>query len=246
MTLNLNYLFHYTFPQLLEAVETIIDEQGKIWAGDARKYDMLQPGYQTALWKAWQQSFKTRKEVPAEAMNYFQETKHLSRPPKKGDRNILQTSPIEPNLIQKPKFSWSHSAVSDFDTCPYQYAHKRIYKTVPYEETEATIWGTRVHKAAEDYVNGEPVVDEEAFLPVAPYAGLFLKKKEAGATVLCEYEMGLTEDWKAVGFKQGCGRVISDVLIIEDEKCFVADFKSGKRRDKNGKPKLISKQPPTP
>ena len=130
--------------------------------------------------------------------------------------------------------------MSDFDTCPYQYAHKRIYKTIPYEETEATIWGTRVHKAAEDAVNGLPVTDEEAFLPVAPYVALFQKQKAAGATVLCEYEMGLTEDWKACGFKEGCGRIISDVLIVNGEKCGVYDYKSGSRRDKKGNPKTIS------
>ena len=237
----ISYLFHYTFPELLTARETINDEQGLIWAGDVRKYDMQQPGYDVRLWKAWQQSFKTRKEIPPKAMAYFQETKHLTRPPKAGDRNIMQNGPINEELIPAIKpFSWSHSAISDFDTCPYQYAHKRIYKTIPYEETEATIWGTRVHKVAEDAVNGEPVVDEEAFSIVAPYVDLFLKKKAAGATVLVEHQMGLTEDWKACGFKEGCGRIISDVLVIDGNKVGVFDYKTGKRRDKQGNPKTIS------
>lgn len=240
----INYLFHYTFPELLKVQETINDEQGIIWAGDVRKYDMKQPGYDVRLWRAWQQSFKTRKEIPPKAMAYFQETKHLSRPPKEGDIGLDSKQPLEEVIItQEPTikpFSWSHSAISDFDTCPYQYAHKRIYKTIPYEETEATIWGTRVHKVAEDLLNGVEVNDPEAEVLVRPYVNIFLGKKAAGATVLTEYQMGLTEDWKACGFKEGCGRIISDVLIVDGDKCFVADYKTGKRRDKNGNPKTIS------
>jgi hypothetical protein len=50
------------------------------------------------------------------------------------------------NAKGKP-FSWSFSAVNDFDTCPYQYAAKRYHCTVQFEDTPATIWGTRVHDA---------------------------------------------------------------------------------------------------
>lgn len=238
----INYLFHYTFPELLQARETVNDEHGLIWAGDVRKYDMQQPGYDVRLWKAWQQSFKTRKEVPPKAMAYFQETKHLTRPPKEGDKNILQNGPISEALIVKDEvikpFSWSHSAISDFDTCPYQYAHKRIYKTIPYEETEATIWGTRVHKVAEDLLNGVEVNDPEAEALVRPYVNSILASRPDFLGV--ELQMGLTEDWKACGFKEGYGRIISDVFIKKGNKITVLDWKTGKRRDKKGNPKTIS------
>lgn len=235
----INYLFHYTFPELLKAQETVSDEQGLIWAGDARKYDMKQPGYDLRLWRAWQQSFKTRKEIPPKAMAYFQETKHLSRPPKEGDIGLDSKQPLE--VIQEPTikpFSWSHSAISDFDTCPYQYAHKRIYKTIPYEETEATIWGTRVHKVAEDLLNGKEVNDPEAEVLVKPYVNSILASQPDFLGV--ELQLGLTEDWKPCGFKEGCGRIISDVFIKKGNKVTVLDWKTGKRRDKHGNPKTIS------
>lgn len=136
------------------------------------------------------------------------------------------------------KFTWSHSAISDFDTCPMQYAHKRFYKTVQHQDTEATIWGTRVHKVAEDILNGLPVNDPEAEILVRHYTDLFLK---VGGELGVEKKMALTEDWKPCDFfsDEACGRVISDVLIVKDDVVHVFDYKSGKRRDKHGKLKSI-------
>ena len=234
---RLHFLYQYTFAELLETQDTVIDEQGHVWAGPTRKYDMNE----VSLWKAWQQSFKTRKPIPKDAMANFQNTKHLSRPPKEGDVGLDTKAPIKIEVPKAKQFTWSHSALGDFDTCPYQYAAKRVYKTAPYEETEATIWGTRVHKVAEDLVNGVAVNDPEVEKLVKPYTDLFLKQKET-AEVLTEHKMGLTEGWKPCDFMAPdvCGRVISDVLVLRGDEAFVYDYKGGKRRDKNGNLKTIS------
>jgi hypothetical protein len=46
-----------------------------------------------------------------------------------------------------------------FETCPKQYYHVNVLKQFPFEETEATRYGTEFHKAAEDFMrDGTPLM----------------------------------------------------------------------------------------
>lgn len=58
----------------------------------------------------------------------------------------------------KMKIQWSYSKLKTFDTCPRKYQAEYVTKEVVFTETEATRYGTALHKAAENYVskNVEP------------------------------------------------------------------------------------------
>ncbi len=127
-------------------------------------------------------------------------------------------------------FSWSYSATTDYDTCPFQYAARRFYCTMPFVETEPIIWGNRVHKAAENMLKCIPVTDEEAYAPVKPYVETMLR---SGLAVTAELEIALTEDLKPASWfsKAAWLRMKIDVVLQSYDRTAVNmfDWKTGKR-----------------
>lgn len=53
---------------------------------------------------------------------------------------------------------WSYSALTAFETCPKRFQLTRVTKKVFEPQTEATLWGNKVHKALELFAkNGSPL-----------------------------------------------------------------------------------------
>ena len=237
------YLYQYTFPELLETEDNVIDWTGILWAGKQRRgLNAPQP---VDLWKMWQKDVQRAAGrtgvVEQRVMDYFQATKWFSRPPKKGEE-VEMTKGLNPTLAAKvteavvattPPFSWSFSQLSQFETCPFQWAEERYYHNVPRQETEATIWGTRVHKAFEDYVNsdGDIVPPLDDFMGGLKYAQALVAAKQKGAEVLCEFQMSLDRRLTPVGWKGAWARGVADVVIIKDGVCRIWDWKTGRKKD---------------
>ena len=57
--------------------------------------------------------------------------------------------------------SWSFSSLKAFQNCPKQYYHTKVLKQHPVEETEAIRYGSRFHKAAEEYIRDGVMVPSE-------------------------------------------------------------------------------------
>ena len=53
------------------------------------------------------------------------------------------------NNTQVKKFTWSYSSISQFKQCPKKYYHIKVLKDIKETETEAILYGKRVHKSAE-------------------------------------------------------------------------------------------------
>lgn len=122
--------------------------------------------------------------------------------------------------------AWSFSRMKGFETCPKQYYHVNVLKQFPFQETEATRYGTEFHKAAEDFMrDGTPIPERFAFAKPALDA-LAAKPGERH----CELKMGLRQDLTPCGFfdKDVWFRGIVDLLIIDGEKAFIVDYKTGK------------------
>lgn len=125
--------------------------------------------------------------------------------------------------------AWSYSSLKKFKTCPRQYAEVKIYKN--FEEpafTEATLYGSSFHEAAEHYVrDGTPL--PEAFAYVKHHLDTL---RAIPGEKMCEFEMGLTKELTPCGFKDEnvwC-RGIADLLIVNREKgtARIVDYKTGK------------------
>ena len=125
--------------------------------------------------------------------------------------------------------AWSYSSLKLFETCPRKYQAERVTKEVPYQETEATIYGTELHKAAEDFIrDGTPVPERFAF--VRPY----LDKLAAYPGIKhCEMKLGVK---KTNGRLVACDffdpevwfRGVADLVILNGDRAWITDYKTGK------------------
>ena len=51
--------------------------------------------------------------------------------------------------------AWSYSRMKTFETCPKQFYHVNVLKEFPFQETDATRYGTEFHKAAEEFMRDD-------------------------------------------------------------------------------------------
>jgi hypothetical protein len=127
--------------------------------------------------------------------------------------------------------AWSYSSITLFDQCPKKYYHLRVVKDIKEPESEAMLYGTAVHQAAEDYIkDGTPIPAKYGYMQsmLDKLAGIKGEK-------LCEHKMGIK---KVDGRLAPCGffdkdvwyRGVADLLIIDNEKkeARVVDYKTGK------------------
>ena len=123
---------------------------------------------------------------------------------------------------------WSFSKIKSFEQCPKKFYHLKVAKDYKEPETEAMLYGTAVHEAAEEYIrDGKPLPPEYDYIK-APLDSLNMKQ----GNKLCEYEMGLTADLEPCGFwDDDCWyRGIADLVILDEENktAWVVDYKTGK------------------
>ena len=128
------------------------------------------------------------------------------------------------------KVVWSHSSLKDFEGCARRYHEIKVLKNYKFQETEATRYGTDLHKAAEDYL-ADGVVLPPQFAFVKDVLDVLYKKP---GRKLTEHKMALTEklhscEWDA---SDVWVRGIADLLIIDDENltAWVVDYKTGNNR----------------
>jgi hypothetical protein len=121
---------------------------------------------------------------------------------------------------------WSYSSLGLFQQCPRKYYHLRVAKDIVEPESEAMLYGTLVHKAAEDYIKDGTAVPEK-FAYIAPLLDVL---KEIPGDKLCEYKMGLTVELEPCGFFDDnvWFRGVADLLILNGDTAHVVDYKTGK------------------
>lgn len=124
------------------------------------------------------------------------------------------------------KYTWSYSSISLFQQCPRKYYRLRIVKDIVEPPQQHLIYGTKVHEAAENYVCKDKSLD--------PKYG-FLKPtldalKSLPGMKLCEYEMGITKEFKPCGFydENVWFRGIADLLVIDEDRAHLVDYKTSK------------------
>lgn len=122
--------------------------------------------------------------------------------------------------------TWSYSSISLFQQCPRKYHRLRVVKDIVEPPQDHLIYGSAVHKAAEEYLrDGTPVPEKFAYIEpkIAPF-------KSMPGTLHCEYEMGVTRNLEPCSFraKDVWFRGIADLLIINGDKARIADWKTSK------------------
>ena len=125
-------------------------------------------------------------------------------------------------------FTWSYSALKQYENCPRQYHEIRVLKNYLVTENEAMRYGTEVHKALEDYVaEGKPLAKnyqrfKEMVDPLVDIPG----------TKYPEHEMALTHSREPCDFhaEHRWVRGICDLLIVDGNYAFVVDYKTGSNK----------------
>lgn len=126
------------------------------------------------------------------------------------------------------RLSHSYSAIKQFDNCSKQYYEIRVLKKYKSENTEATLYGTAVHLAFEEYIRDKKPLPEN----LSNYHKFVEPLAKLTGEAHCELKLGLTADFKPCGFfdKDVWFRGIPDLLIINKETgvARVVDYKTGK------------------
>lgn len=125
--------------------------------------------------------------------------------------------------------AWSYSSIKTFEQCPKKYYHLKVAKDFKDTGSEATVYGTLVHKAAEDFINdGTPIPEKFGFIrPVVNAFSAIPGEKH------CELRMGVAYDgaeYTPTTFfgKDVWWRGVVDLLIIDGAKAYLVDYKTGK------------------
>jgi CRISPR/Cas system-associated exonuclease Cas4 (RecB family) len=125
-------------------------------------------------------------------------------------------------------FTWSYSALKDYVNCPKQYHEIKVLKRYSKLPTEQMLYGTEVHKALEDYVRDD--------MPLAKnyerFQAVLDTLLEIPGDRYPEHEMGLTHNKKACAFDSDDRwvRGITDLLIVNNDKAFIIDYKTGSNK----------------
>lgn len=124
--------------------------------------------------------------------------------------------------------AWSYSALNAFETCPRRYQLTRVTKEVIEKQTEATIWGNKVHSALENYAKGKGPLPED-MKTWGKYVDKILSYD--GKRVI-EERMAINNKFQPTKWmaKDVWCRGIIDIGVVGSEKAYLLDWKTGKRK----------------
>ncbi len=121
---------------------------------------------------------------------------------------------------------WSYSSLQAFETCSRRFYLTRIKKLVSEPQSEAMMWGNKVHKALELAVEGSQGLapDFRQYQPIVDRLRATEGKK------FTEQKFGLTESYKPTTFfgKDVWMRGVLDLTIVRPKVAIVLDYKTGK------------------
>lgn len=124
------------------------------------------------------------------------------------------------------KYSWSYSSLNLFLQCPYKYYRLRVKKDIKEPDSEHLLYGNAVHSAFEEYVkNGTPLPAK-----FSQFQNQIDELLKIEGTKHCEYRMGLKADLTPCEFfgPDVWWRGVADLLIINGDKAYLIDYKTGK------------------
>jgi len=106
----------------------------------------------------------------------------------------------------------SYSSVKDYEGCARRYHEVRILKKFKSQDTTATLYGTAVHKAYEDYIKDKTPLPEQ----FAQFKHFVEPLAAHDGDIRCEEKMAIRADFTPCGFfdKDVWFRGIPDYLAM--------------------------------
>jgi hypothetical protein len=138
--------------------------------------------------------------------------------------------------------SWSYTALTAYETCPYRYYKTRVDKSIKEPQTEHTIWGNKVHGAIENSVKtGKPL--EEGMDQWQRYVDRFRKMwAKENTTVFTEKQICISKFFTPVAWNSPDAwcRGIVDIGVIRGDHIIACDWKTGKRKPSSQQMQLFA------
>lgn len=136
-----------------------------------------------------------------------------------------------------PPFSWSHSKLEAFETCPKKYYHLSVLRDFTEEKHESSIYGTNLHEAAAHRLQhgyyGSKYKEYESVLE--PWCEKIAK---IGGPIFVEQKLAIDEglnpvEWFAKPPDIPWLRGIADVIAISPngKTALAVDWKTGKIKE---------------
>lgn len=124
--------------------------------------------------------------------------------------------------------TWSYSSLKTFQQCPKKYFHIKVAKDVVDRPHESALYGSAVHKAAEDHVaDGVPIPAKYDYM-IPTIEAL----KKIPGEKFCEIKLGVTEKLEACDYSapDAWWHGIVDLLIIDEDSgtAHMVDYKTSK------------------
>ena len=125
--------------------------------------------------------------------------------------------------------AWSYSSLKTFEQCPKKYYHLKVLKDVKDKGGTASIYGEKVHTAAEEFIRDNT--------PLAPEFKFLTSILDVIAAIpgekLCEVKLGIAKDdggLKPTDFyaEDVWWRGIADLVILQGDTALSIDYKTGK------------------
>lgn len=124
--------------------------------------------------------------------------------------------------------AWSYSQLTAYETCPKRFELTRVSKKVVEPQTEATIWGNKVHKALELFAKeGKPLSPD-----LKKYERYVKKIQSYEGKRVVEERIALDRNFRPTKWmaKDVWVRGIIDIGVVGPERAYLLDWKTGKRR----------------
>ena len=121
---------------------------------------------------------------------------------------------------------WSHTALSTFKNCPFQYQAKYVLKTVSEPATTEMIWGRRVHKDLEDRIG----LGKKLPLDLQEHEPLMTEIEAMDGVIQTEQKIALNTKFQDCGQwdKDVFYRGVIDVSVLNNDHALIGDYKTGK------------------
>lgn len=127
-------------------------------------------------------------------------------------------------------FAHSYSRLNDWRKCPYSAKHKYILKSVEFQQSAKMKRGDDVHKALENRVRLNTTLPPD----MAQYEPIAQSVLKANGRKYCEEQLALDETLQPCGYRDwdNCYvRAKIDVLVVNGDTAWNADYKTGKPSD---------------
>jgi hypothetical protein len=125
---------------------------------------------------------------------------------------------------------WSHTKLTDFESCPLK-AKKKYIEKIAEAKSEAADRGTKIHTLAEDFVSGKlRAMPEELKHFAEEFEALRILYKDGKVSI--EGEWGFDKNWQPADyFKSAWLRVKLDARLAKTKThSVVVDYKTGKKK----------------